>query len=166
MRAGFRFGLLPRRGSVLTSSLTVLPVLLAFAAATPARAAAPTHREAHRAATAPVTGPASCDGHRHDGRHSHRLRGGGKCKGGGVTGYEQVSNTQTCGNDTFCMFTATCPPGKVVTGGGITTNTFISSGVYQYESGPISTTTWRATIRNVNGGPFQVTVWAVCVNAG
>ncbi|MFJ3234013.1 hypothetical protein [Streptomyces sp. NPDC086787] len=47
----------------------------------------------------------------------------------------------------------------------MTTNNFISSGVYAYESGPTSTTTWRATIRNVTGPAFTMTVWAICVNA-
>ncbi|AWI32993.1 hypothetical protein DDW44_10545 [Streptomyces tirandamycinicus] len=83
----------------------------------------------------------------------------------GVSGYQQVSNTQTCGADTFCMFTATCPAGTVVTGGGLNTNTFISSGVYLYESGPISNTTWRSTMRNTTASTFSVTVRAICANA-
>jgi hypothetical protein len=80
--------------------------------------------------------------------------------------YLQVSNTQTCDTDTFCTFTAACPPGTVLTGGGVTTNSFSSSGVYLYESGPISTTTWRATIRNVTAAPFPMTVTAICATSG
>ncbi|MFE0089905.1 hypothetical protein [Streptomyces sp. NPDC058991] len=40
----------------------------------------------------------------------------------------------------------------------------MSSGVYLYESGPISNTTWRSTMRNT-GSSFNVTVRAICANA-
>ncbi|MEV1053877.1 hypothetical protein [Streptomyces sp. NPDC049887] len=41
----------------------------------------------------------------------------------------------------------------------------MSSGVYLYESGPISNTTWRSTMRNTTGSSFNVTVRAICANA-
>ncbi|MEU6705635.1 hypothetical protein [Streptomyces wuyuanensis] len=54
----------------------------------------------------------------------------------------------------------------MVTGGGLNTNTFVSSGVYLYESGPISNTTWRGTMRNTTGSSFSITVRAICALAG
>ncbi|GGX78905.1 hypothetical protein GCM10010510_24820 [Streptomyces anandii JCM 4720] len=79
--------------------------------------------------------------------------------------YQQVSNTATCGADSFCTVTVTCPRGTLVTGGGITTNTFISSGVYVYETAPVNSTTWRGTIRNATQSTFPVTVKAVCARS-
>lgn len=57
------------------------------------------------------------------------------------------------------------PRGTLVTGGGITTNTFISSGVYVYETAPVNSTTWRGTIRNATQSTFPVTVKAVCARS-
>ncbi|KPI34135.1 hypothetical protein OV450_6046 [Actinobacteria bacterium OV450] len=76
--------------------------------------------------------------------------------------YVQVSNTQSCAPDTFCTFTATCPTGTVVTGGGVSVTPFVSSGVYLYETEPSSNTSWVGTVRNASAFPVQVTVKAVC----
>ncbi|WP_042381140.1 hypothetical protein [Streptacidiphilus melanogenes] len=76
--------------------------------------------------------------------------------------YAQVSHTQTCGPDSFCTVIATCPDGTLVTGGGVTPNNYISSGVYVYEAGPISDTSYRGTIRNTTRTTFQVTAKAIC----
>lgn len=51
-------------------------------------------------------------------------------------------------------------------GGGLNPNTPVRSGVYLYESGPISSTTWRSTMRNTTGSSLSVTVRAICANAG
>lgn len=76
--------------------------------------------------------------------------------------YTQVSNTQTCNPDGLCTFTATCPSGTVVTGGGVSETPLISSGVYLMESEPTSNRTWRGTIRNASSFPVTVTVTAIC----
>ncbi|MET7719650.1 hypothetical protein [Streptomyces mirabilis] len=76
--------------------------------------------------------------------------------------YVQVSNSATCAPDSFCTVTATCPSGNVVTGGGITADNFVSSGVYVYETQPTSATTWRGTIRNASAITFHVSTKAVC----
>ncbi|MFK4146945.1 hypothetical protein [Streptomyces sp. NPDC004065] len=75
-----------------------------------------------------------------------------------------MSNSATCAPDSFRTVTATCPPGTVVTGGGITADNFVSSGVYVYETQPTSATAWRGTIRNTTGITFQVITKAVCAS--
>lgn len=161
---------------MLTGGLLVSTAL--FTMVTPALASVPAHGTPAQAPAAPVSEDDRCDRHPYDGSLAPALGDRDKCRGKagrpgppgppgppGVSGYQQVSNTQTCGADTFCTFTATCPPGTVVTGGGLNTSTFISSGVYLYESGPINNTTWRSTLRNTTGSSFSVTVRAICANA-
>lgn len=158
MRAGPGSGRFPRYTSVLTGSLMALLALFAFGLVTPAQATAPAHQKASRVIAAPVSAHNRCGGHVHNDRHS-RVRGGrDKCR------YQQVSHTEQCGPDTFCEATATCPPGTVVTGGGIGTNTFISDQVWLYETKPTSDTTWQGTYRNRTNITFPITAWAVCAN--
>ncbi|MFF0066884.1 hypothetical protein ACFYRC_36310 [Streptomyces sp. NPDC005279] len=70
----------------------------------------------------------------------------------------------SCANDNLCQVTVNCPPGKVVTGGGIRSNT-LGNGLVLMDTFPASDTSWRANLENDTGVTITITAWAVCANA-
>ncbi len=89
----------------------------------------------------------------------------------GMTGYQIVSVSSFvygCGSGcayTRTDYTAHCPTGKVVVGGGVT---FANKAAQSYvqSSGPSGSTGWYADVFNEHSGQHDFTVYAICVNAG
>jgi hypothetical protein len=78
-----------------------------------------------------------------------------------VSGYQQVSATSTTGS-----VTATCPPGKVVVGGGGYATNNGSGTVSVTGSYPASTSSWIVTAERQSGnGGFTVTAFAICATS-
>ena len=88
----------------------------------------------------------------------------------GVSGYEIVTEAQT--EDTtgfFGAFTATCPDGKKVLGGGgsaLTSDGGVSNNYLVLNDFPTGDNAWQATfnISNPLGDTFVMTTYAVCAN--
>ena len=164
MRAESRGERPSRSTSVLAGSLMALLALFGLGLVTPAAAATPAHHKASRMTVAPAPESGRCDKKSlYSDRLSHVLDGRKKC--GATTTFVQVSHMEQCGPDTFCSSTANCPPGTVVVGGGIGTNTFISYDVWLYETKPIGTTAWEGTYRNRTGSTFPITAYAICAQS-
>jgi hypothetical protein len=69
--------------------------------------------------------------------------------------------------------TATCPAGKIVTGGGASVSGLINNaatadgtGPHPFQSSPSGTTGWSASYisSQAYAGQFAVSVYAICVN--
>jgi hypothetical protein len=62
------------------------------------------------------------------------------------------------------LSTATCPPGKVVVGGGWDSSRIRSESIHVIESKPLSATSWFVFARNDNPYiPLGLSAWAICV---
>ncbi len=86
----------------------------------------------------------------------------------GISGYEQVTAGAPASSETSQNATATCPPGKVVIGGGA--RIFMGEGkVVLDESYPNSPTTYYAETRAVGEAPAAVNhglnIVAICADA-
>lgn len=86
---------------------------------------------------------------------------------GSLSGTQIVQQTAASNNGTVNT-QVNCPDGMVVTGGGVTKNTFYSGNTILTDSWPCSTVSWCASGVNMGGGtiqPFNLTTYAVCVAA-
>jgi len=84
--------------------------------------------------------------------------------GGALSGTRIVQQTAASNNGS--VYTqVNCPDGMVVTGGGVTKNTYFSGNTILTDSWPCSLTSWCASGANMGGGPIQpydLTTYAVC----
>ncbi|MGE7390471.1 hypothetical protein ACQKM2_33830 [Streptomyces sp. NPDC004126] len=87
--------------------------------------------------------------------------------GGGLTGYEVVSETFQCGVQGVCELAPKCPPGKKVTGGGTYPTTYAPGlGILRNGTEPGGdNTVWHGAIYNGTAAPVDFTVQAICANA-
>jgi hypothetical protein len=80
----------------------------------------------------------------------------------GVSGYEQVVVGQEIGPLAYISLIATCPPGKVVLGGGWYNGW---RELVAIRSGPMETNAWEVIIQNYAEVPRGASVWAICADA-
>ncbi len=83
----------------------------------------------------------------------------------GITGHEIVlSDTVLVPSGSTANATATCPEGKVVTGGGFKAD---SPFTFAHSSFPTSDVTWRVEVKNQGAGPSEkMWAYAVCADEG
>lgn len=79
----------------------------------------------------------------------------------GISGYQLVTNSNSLIAGSQGPTKATCPAGKTVIGGGVTTDG--GAGAYVADSYPLSPTVWSAVIDNTTGVSIDVFVTAICV---
>ena len=82
--------------------------------------------------------------------------------GGGVSGYQVVTNTGPLPPDGYAHVMANCPAGKKVLGGGHSTGVFLTT----TQSFPTNGTGWDVHAHNTSSTASSLTVWAVCANTG
>jgi hypothetical protein len=83
----------------------------------------------------------------------------------GVSGYEIVGQPITFDANSIVGMAATCPPGKVVLGGGWRpTSIFVAMPPYAVQDSPDGLTGWFVSIRNDNAFDINGFIYAVCAN--
>ncbi|MDK9501387.1 hypothetical protein QEZ40_000828 [Streptomyces katrae] len=84
--------------------------------------------------------------------------------GGGVTGEEVTFDVHTVPATTEATYTAQCPAGKVVTGGGYVRPASVDILASGSDIGP-NRTAWGVVANNPTQTPENIAVYAVCVDA-
>ncbi|MFJ3721522.1 hypothetical protein ACIPYQ_03010 [Streptomyces sp. NPDC090045] len=85
---------------------------------------------------------------------------------GGVTGQEVVfSDAISVAPHDFGVATATCPPGKVITGGGYQKEPQLKTIFNAPGSSSPNGTEWVVSARNDTDEPDTFVAWAVCVDS-
>ena len=84
----------------------------------------------------------------------------------GLSGWEMVSGTSVEDGTTDKHAFVVCPPGKVLTGGGVTANVPDRAGAV-FQSYPSSDTAWHARMYDNpdTTEAWRAVVWAICVTA-
>lgn len=80
-------------------------------------------------------------------------------------GYQIVTQSKYMAAYVHSSVSVTCPPGKVVTGGGCTMNTGSAGTRFMKENGPVGSNSWVCSSGDVSN-PYAatVTVSAICIS--